>query len=56
MRKGLVAHEELAKTDENVAGVRRAIEGVAKNDKVSAIVIQTVSNKNYDGFLLARVH
>lgn len=55
VRKGLLAHEELAKRDENVNGIRKAVEGIGKNDKVNAIVIQTVSNKNYDGFLLAVV-
>lgn len=56
VRKGLVAHEELAKRDENVNGIRKAIEAIGRNEKVNAVVIQTVSNKNYDGFLLAKVH
>jgi hypothetical protein len=34
-------------------GARRLIEAVGRNDLVDATVIQTVGEKNYDGFLMA---
>jgi predicted O-methyltransferase YrrM len=55
VRKGLLADEELAQTDRNVKGIRRAVEGIGKMDSVEAVIIQTVSEKNYDGFLMAVV-
>ncbi|KAL8884696.1 MAG: hypothetical protein Q9215_007317 [Flavoplaca cf. flavocitrina] len=53
IRKGLLANEEIAKTDGRVRGVRTAIEGIGKDDSVDAVVLQTVDVKNYDGFLMA---
>ena len=55
IRKGLLADEEMAKTDGRVRGVRTAIEGIGKDDSVDAVVLQTVDVKNYDGFLMAIV-
>ena len=57
VRKGLLADEELAeKGDENVKAIRRTVEEVGKMDGVEATLLQTVSEKNYDGFLLAAVN
>jgi predicted O-methyltransferase YrrM len=36
-------------------GVRRMVEWVAREPRLSATVIQTVGRKGYDGFMLARV-
>jgi predicted O-methyltransferase YrrM len=41
--------------DAAVEGVRRMVDWVAKEPRLNATVIQTVGNKGYDGFLLARV-
>ena len=53
VRKGLLAAEDLAQTDRNVRGIRRAVEGIGKMDQVEAVIVQTVSEKDYDGFLMA---
>jgi predicted O-methyltransferase YrrM len=53
VRKGRVANPELAKTDETIRAVREMVEAVGKDDRVEAVVVQTVSEKNYDGFLMA---
>ena len=42
--------------DANVQGVRRLVDTVAAEPRVSATVIQTVGTKGYDGFLLAIVN
>lgn len=55
VRRGQLADESIAKKDENIDGARRLVESVGKNDKVEGVVLQTVSEKNYDGFLLAVV-
>lgn len=55
VRKGLLANEELAKDDRNAAGIRRALEGIGKDERVEAALLQTVSDKNYDGFIMAIV-
>lgn len=55
VRRGLLASEELAKVDGNARGIRRALEGIGSDDRVQAALLQTVSEKNYDGFLLAVV-
>ena len=41
--------------DASVQGVRRAIERLGRDPRVEATAIQTVGNKGYDGFALARV-
>lgn len=42
-------------TDANVLGIRRFIELVGANPRLSATAIQTVGSKGYDGFALAIV-
>ncbi|KIW32806.1 uncharacterized protein PV07_04326 [Cladophialophora immunda] len=54
VRRGLLA-DEAAKDDPRVAGSRRLIEAVGKDDRVDAVVLQTVAEKNYDGFMMAVV-
>lgn len=53
VRRGLLVDETAAKEDERTIGARTLIEAVGKNEKVDAVVLQTVGEKNYDGFLLA---
>jgi len=53
VRGGAVA--DSASTDANVQGVRRFIELMAAEPRVSATAIQTVGSKGYDGFTLALV-
>lgn len=53
VRGGAVA--EPSSADANVRGVRRYIEMMAAEPRVSATVIQTVGSKGYDGFALAVV-
>ena len=42
-------------TDRNVVGVRRTVEMIAAEPRVSATALQTVGVKDYDGFLIAVV-
>lgn len=42
-------------TDENVLGMRRLMERLMNEPRVSATAIQTVGSKGYDGFILAIV-
>ena len=53
VRKGAVV--EADSSDTMVQGVRRLVDRVVDERRVSATVIQTVGGKGYDGFLLARV-
>jgi predicted O-methyltransferase YrrM len=53
VRGGAVA--DSASTDANVQAVRRFIEMLAAEPRVSATAIQTVGSKGYDGFALALV-
>jgi predicted O-methyltransferase YrrM len=53
VRNGAVA--DPASRDADVQGVRRFIERLAAEPRVSATVIQTVGRKGYDGFALAVV-
>jgi predicted O-methyltransferase YrrM len=53
VRGGDVA--DSASRDVNVQGVRRFIEAMAAEPRVSATVVQTVGSKGYDGFALAVV-
>lgn len=53
IRQGKLADAEAAKTDERVKATRELIEEVGKDERVEAVVLQTVSEKNYDGFLMA---
>jgi predicted O-methyltransferase YrrM len=41
--------------DASVQGVRRLMERLATEPRVSATAIQTVGSKGYDGFAIARV-
>ena len=53
VRKGAVV--EADSSDTMVQGVRRLVDRLVDERRVSATVIQTVGGKGYDGFLLARV-
>ncbi|KAM0544387.1 hypothetical protein ACHAPJ_011847 [Fusarium lateritium] len=53
VRNGKVAYAAEAEEDDRVFGTRQLIEAVGKDDRVDATVIQTVGEKNYDGFMLA---
>jgi predicted O-methyltransferase YrrM len=53
VREGAVA--EAANRDASARGVRRFLELVAAEPRVSATAIQTVGSKGYDGFAIARV-
>lgn len=56
VRKGKLVDEELISEQvPAVLGSRAVVEAVGKDERVSATVIQTVNEKNYDGFLLAVV-
>ena len=55
VRKGKLADPEAAKRDSRVAGSRNLVEAVGRNEKVEGVVLQTLSEKNYDGFLMAVV-
>ena len=56
VRKGrLVDEQKISEKDPSTLGSRAVIEGVGKDDRVEAVVLQTVSEKNYDGFLIAVV-
>jgi hypothetical protein len=47
---------DAASTDENVQGIRRFMQALANEPRVSATAIQTVGGKGYDGFVLAVVN
>jgi predicted O-methyltransferase YrrM len=60
VRKGQVAEldaDKLGGEDSrqwvNAVGARTVIENAGKDERVDAVVMQTVSGKNYDGFLFA---
>jgi predicted O-methyltransferase YrrM len=53
-RKGAVI--EANSSDANVQGVRRMLDMIASENRVSATGIQTVGSKGHDGFVLARVN
>ena len=53
VRKGAVI--DAASTDENVRGVRRLVDLVSRERRVSATGLQTVGAKGYDGFIMAVV-
>src|ERR1041385_2482972 len=48
VRKGEVVND--TSTDENILGIRRMVDQIAQNPRVSATAIQTVGSKGYDGF------
>jgi predicted O-methyltransferase YrrM len=53
VRQGAVV--DAGSDDPSVRGVRRFVELLAGEPRVSATVIQTVGSKGYDGFVLALV-
>jgi predicted O-methyltransferase YrrM len=53
VRQGAVAAD--AGADRNVEGVRRMTDLISGDPRVEATAIQTVGEKGYDGFLIARV-
>ncbi|KAF2830088.1 O-methyltransferase [Ophiobolus disseminans] len=52
VRKGQLANDV---SDPRVVGARKVVENIGKDDRLDGIVVQTVGDKNYDGFLLAVV-
>ncbi len=53
VRKGALVDAQ--SHDENVRGMRRCLERIAAEPRVSATVMQTVGSKGYDGFAIASV-
>lgn len=53
VREGKVI--DAASTDASVQGVRRFMQMLAAEKRVSATALQTVGSKGYDGFAIARV-
>ena len=53
VRRGRIIDESDMEPD--IIGVRKVVELIAAEPRVSATTIQTVGEKGYDGFLLARV-
>ncbi|MCJ1230128.1 hypothetical protein MMC12_006799 [Toensbergia leucococca] len=53
VRKGQLA--DAGDKDTRVVGSRRVVENAGKDARVDAVVLQTVGEKNYDGFLMAVV-
>ena len=53
VRKGALLDSN--SNDANVQGMRRLLDIIAADRRVSATGIQTVGSKGYDGFVLARV-
>ncbi|KAF1951032.1 O-methyltransferas-like protein family 3 [Byssothecium circinans] len=52
VRKGQLTN---ADGDAGVQGARKVVESVGKDDRLDGVVLQTVGEKNYDGFLIAVV-
>lgn len=53
VRKGQLAQDL---DDPRIAGARRVVERVGKDSRLDGVVVQTVGDKNYDGFLIAVVN
>lgn len=53
VRQGAVADAQ--STDENVRGMRRFLERLAREPRAEGIVLQTVGAKGYDGFAFVRL-
>ena len=53
VRKGRVI--DTSSEDADIVGVRRFVERLASDTRVSATMMQTVSAKGYDGFAMALV-
>ncbi|EON69388.1 hypothetical protein W97_08648 [Coniosporium apollinis CBS 100218] len=56
VRKGQLADEEAAESDPKVKGSQTVVKNVGKDERVDGIVMQTVGEKGYDGFLIAVVN
>lgn len=54
VRDGAVV--DAASSDENVRGVRRLLQQIAADPRVTATTLQTVGIKGYDGFVIALVN
>ena len=52
VRKGQLAQ---AGGDSRIEGARRVVENIGKDERLDGVVLQTVGEKNYDGFLIAVV-
>ena len=55
VRRGTTADAEAAKHDPKIQGSRVVIENAGKDSRVDSVVLQTVGEKSYDGFLMAVV-
>ena len=56
VRGGRVADNEAAKQDARVEGTRKVIAAAGKDERImGASLIQTVGEKNYDGFMICVV-
>lgn len=56
VRRGKLADDKAAQDDPNIRGARDVIEAAGKDDRLaSTSMIQTVGEKNYDGFLICVV-
>ena len=55
VRKGKLASAEAGKEDPKVQGCREVVEGAGKNSRLHVTLMQTVGEKNYDGFLICMV-
>jgi len=53
VRKGKLANSET--TSSSILGARKVVEEVGKDERLDGVVLQTVGEKNYDGFLMAIV-
>lgn len=56
VRKWLLADErEVGKDTKEVKGMRGLVEAPGRDERVERVLLQTVADKNYDGFMLALV-
>ena len=54
VRRGLLANEEVVKNgNSKVVALRPVVERAGKDERIDAVILQTVGAKNYDGFMLA---
>ncbi|ORX97349.1 O-methyltransferas-like protein family 3 [Clohesyomyces aquaticus] len=53
VRKGKLAVENTG--DSRIEGARKVVEMIGKDDRLDGVVLQTVGEKSYDGFLVAVV-
>lgn len=55
VRKGTLAREDLMADDPKVRGSREVVEAAGRDKRLDATLMQTVGEKNYDGFLICAV-